>query len=207
MNQDHTGEVYVWDPFVRIFHWILVVTFTLAFLTEDDVHVWAGYTVALLIALRLVWGFIGPKYARFHDFIYSPKAMVAYVRGLFSFHSKRYIGHSPGGGGMIVIILLSLVATVASGITVYGIEEHAGPLAGVVGSAVSGSSQTSTSLGEEEESAEGNAFSSDAVKGLHEFFANLTLALVIVHIGAVLIASLVHRENLIKAMITGYKRR
>ena len=68
-----TSQVYIWDTFVRLFHWTLVVSFTVAYLTEDDpltVHVWAGYVVGALIVARIVWGFVGSSRARFSDFLY-----------------------------------------------------------------------------------------------------------------------------------------
>ena len=116
MGRDHTNEVYVWDPLVRVFHWALVVAFTIAFVTEDDaldLHVWAGYTVGALVFLRIVWGFIGPEHARFSNFVYRPKAIMEYIGSLLTFRAKRYLGHSPGG-----VILYDVLTSVRKDVPV-----------------------------------------------------------------------------------------
>ncbi|MGZ8416746.1 MAG: cytochrome b/b6 domain-containing protein [Methyloceanibacter sp.] len=180
------AQIYVWDLFVRLFHWTLVVAFTVAYLTEDDllnVHVWAGYIVGALVVARVIWGFVGPVHARFSDFIYAPLTTLAYARDLVLFRAERHLGHSPGGGAMVLLLLVFLTATVVTGLVVYGGEQQAGPLAGMF----------TKPTGEN-------------VEELHELFANITLALVFAHIAAVVFASFVHRENLVRAMITGYKR-
>jgi cytochrome b len=184
MRSSHQKLVYVWDLFVRLFHWTLVVGFTIAYFTEDPliVHVWAGYVVGALIVARVVWGLIGPRYARFSDFVYGPVATLRYVRDLILLRSPRYLGHSPGGGAMVVLLLAFLAATVLTGLLVYGGEQQAGPLAGML----------SKDTGE-------------AIEEVHEVVANITLALVLAHIAAVALASFVHLENLVGAMITGYK--
>jgi cytochrome b len=180
-------HVCVWDPFVRIFHWTLVVAFTVAYLTEEDlltVHVWAGYLVGALVVARVIWGFAGPRHARFSDFLYAPVVAFRYVRDLMLFRAERHLGHSPGGGYMVIVLLIFLAATVVTGLVVYGGEQQAGPLAGMF----------------TEETGE-------AMEEVHELMANITLALVIAHVAAVLLASFAHRENLVRAMVTGYKRR
>jgi cytochrome b len=185
MHSSNQKSVYVWDLFVRFFHWTLVVGFTIAYFTEDPliVHVWAGYVVGALILARVAWGFVGPERARFSDFIYDPATTFHYVRDLLQFRGRRYLGHSPGGGYMVIALLVFLAATVITGLLVYAGEQQAGPLAGML----------SKDTGE-------------SIEEVHEIVSNITLALVIAHIAAVALASFVHRENLVSAMITGYKR-
>ena len=95
-------DVAVWDPFVRIFHWTVVLAFIVVYLVEDPhiVHVWAGYVIAAMLIVRVIWGFVGSKHARFSDFLYAPSTAFAYVRDLLRMHGKRYLGHSPAGGYM-----------------------------------------------------------------------------------------------------------
>ena len=183
------SDIKVWDIFVRIFHWGLVAAFFIAYLTEDDfmdLHSIAGYVVLGLIGLRLVWGLIGTRYARFSNFAYSPAAIKGFVKDTLRFRAKRYIGHNPAGGAMIFLLIISLVMTGFSGMVVYAGEDQAGPLAGLL----AGMSHDMTEVFEE----------------LHEFFANFTLFLVFVHVGGVIVESLLHHENLVRAMITGRKR-
>ena len=180
--------VKVWDPLVRVFHWSLVSAFFIAYLTEDnllDLHVYAGYLIGGLLAFRLIWGFVGSRYARFTDFVKRPSEVWVYLKSIFSQHPKRYLGHNPAGGAMVIALLLSLILTTVSGIALYGIEESAGPMA----ASLSGAGE----------------FWEDVVEELHEFFANATLALVFFHVLGVLMASLQHKENLVKSMVDGLK--
>lgn len=184
-------EVKVWDPLVRVFHWLLVVGFFTAYFTEGEgetltLHTWAGYVVAGLILVRLVWGVIGTRHARFSDFVTRPVVVKDYLLSVLRLHPRRYLGHNPAGGLMIIALLISLLVTVSSGMSLYAVEEQAGPLAGWLGN-----------LGESWE---------DVFEGLHEFFANFTLFLVVVHVAGVLVDSLLHGENLVRAMITGRKQ-
>jgi cytochrome b len=117
--------IYVWDPFVRVFHWALVVGFALAYLVIDPmtVHALTGATIGVLIAARIIWGFIGPRHARFADFIYAPTTVFCYVRDLLRFRAHAsYIGHSPGGGYVILAMLALLLATVLSGVATWTMD-------------------------------------------------------------------------------------
>jgi cytochrome b len=182
-------RIRVWDPLVRVFHWSLVAGFATAFIVEDDllgVHVWAGYLVLALVAVRLVWGLIGTRHARFSDFVRGPGAVLAYLRDVVSLRAPRYLGHNPAGGAMILLLLISVAATGISGLALYGAEEFAGPLAGVMRGLP--------------------PFLGDVLEEAHEVFAYFTLGLILIHVAGVLVSSLLHHENLIGAMISGYKR-
>ena len=184
-----TDTVKVWDPFVRTFHWTLVAGFLVAFLTEDDLmtlHAWAGYLVLTLVGLRIVWGLIGTRFARFSEFLSRPSTVVVYLKDVATFRARRYLGHNPAGGAMIVVLLILLLLTALTGLGVYGAEESAGPLADVMRGSP--------------------GYLGDALEELHEFFANLTLLCIFLHVFGVVVASLQHRENLVRSMFTGLKR-
>jgi cytochrome b len=211
------NTVRVWDPIVRMGHWILVIAFFTAYLTEDDFltqHVWAGYVVGIVVCVRLLWGVVGTKHARFSDFVTSPAVTLRYIGALASNRAKRYLGHNPAAGAMVVALLISLLATVVSGLMVYALEENAGPLAGwVAGNAAPTMLPAHSGIAY----ADNDEYEHDAKRKhgstekfweeAHEIFANITLLLVVVHIAGVLYSSYAHKENLIRAMITGRKRR
>jgi cytochrome b len=199
---------------VRIGHWLLVVACVVAYLTEGDpirIHVWAGYTVCGYILFRVAWGLAGPQRARFSSFLRRPGAVLGDLRDLIRFRSRRHLGHSPAGGAMVVALLLSLTATVSTGLLAYGSDKHAGPLAFLfpppaVTQAEGAPAPLFPSLDQPAgDGGLGRRGDSELVE-LHEAFVNVTLALVLLHIGGVALASLAHRENLVLAMITGRKR-
>lgn len=200
----------VWDPVVRGGHWLLAIAFFIAYLTEDDfltLHVWAGYLVASILCLRLLWGLVGSKHAKFKDFVYSPAITLQYIRDLIGGHAKRFIGHNPAGGAMVLALLFALTATVSSGLMLYAIEENAGPLAEwVAESSESFSKPALMSRALADEDRHNDDSREELWEELHELFANLTLLLVGLHIAGVLFSSYAHKENLIKGMFTGRKR-
>lgn len=165
----------VWDPLVRAFHWSLVLSFAVAWLSADEwksLHEVAGYGAAGLIALRVVWGVIGTRHARFTDFVRSPATVIAYARDVLTGRERRYLGHNPVGGVMILALLASMAGLCATGWL-----------------------------------ATTDAFwGLEAIEETHEALANLMLGLVALHVGGVLLASVRHGENLVRAMVTGRKR-
>jgi cytochrome b len=216
--------IRVWDPIVRLGHWTLVIAFFTAYFTEDDFltqHVYAGYVVGVVVCVRLLWGFAGTKYARFSDFVRSPAVTRQYLADLMTNRAKRFLGHNPAGGAMIVALLLGISGTVISGLMLYAIEEGEGPLAAWVADAsVPSGAPTliSRAFADDDDDDDDDYGERDAGdehddeaaeefwEEIHEFFANLTLLLVGLHVAGVLFSSYAHKENLIKAMITGRKR-
>jgi cytochrome b len=113
------AEARVWDPLVRFFHWSLVAAFIIAWLSGEEarrLHEIAGYAIIGLVAFRLVWGFVGPAHARFSDFVYRPSTIAGFLIDTVKFRAKRYIGHNPAGGAMVIALLAMLAATCASGV-------------------------------------------------------------------------------------------
>ena len=108
----------VWDPFVRVLHWALAASVALAWLTLEGGgkwHEWAGYASLLLIALRILWGWAGSRYARFGQFVRSPAATLRYAKQLLEHGEPRYVGHNPLGGWMILLLITNIVLVGFSG--------------------------------------------------------------------------------------------
>ena len=205
-----TTSVAVWDPVVRIGHWVLVAAFAIAYFsaeeeggTPEPLHVWGGYVVGAIVVLRILWGFVGPNYARFSDFVCGPIAAIRYLIDLVAGHARRYLGHSPAGGAMVIALLVCLAGTVATGVVAYG-ERGKGPLA------ADGAVITTVAHAEENEGGAGEAKGAEGRKSIvaevHGALANITLALVVLHVLGVGLTSYAHRENLVAAMLSGKKR-
>lgn len=168
------SKALVWDAPVRLFHWLMVICFAGAFLSAESerwrlLHVTLGYTMGGLVAFRLLWGFLGSRYARFSEFVRGPAATAKYIASLLRRQPQHYIGHNPAGALAIVLLLALSVLITVSGWALY------------------------------------NDLSGDWLEEVHEAIANLMLAVVAVHVLGVVLSSLLHRENLISAMISGLK--
>lgn len=223
MNEPSTALVKVWDPIVRIGHWTMVITFTIAYFVEDEIlrlHVWCGYVLGLVVAFRVFWGFVGPRRARFTDFMYRPWTSITYFLDLINLRSRRYVGYSPAGGVMIVTLLVMMGAIVCTGLMVFALEKNRGPLASFVNqpSAIAAGTDGASSgaaqgdqpavvAAEWKKSDDPDARSRRRFwDRLHRRLSNITMLLIVLHIGGVILASYAHRENLVLAMFTGKKR-
>lgn len=168
------APILVWDAPVRVFHWLMVLSFAGAYLSAESehwrlLHVTLGYTMGGLVAFRIVWGLLGTRYARFSTFVRGPRAVARYVRALLQGRPEHHTGHNPAGALAILALLGLTVVIAASGWTTY------------------------------------NDLAGEWVAEAHEAAANLMLLMVGVHIAGVVVASWLHRENLVRAMITGRK--
>ncbi|HDK38156.1 MAG TPA: cytochrome B [Thiolapillus brandeum] len=200
MNTENVRrEIKIWDPLVRIFHWTLVVSFVVDYASGDElttIHIWFGYLITGLLVFRIIWGFVGPKHARFSDFVYPPGEIITYVKSLVSGKPARYLGHNPAGGLMVILLLVSLGFTVGTGLLMIQT-----PKSGTLQVTDAQSSWLVYEDDDEHKAHEGN----EAFEEIHEFFANLTLLLVLLHIAGVVVSSRIHRENLVRSMINGKK--
>lgn len=168
------SKIMVWDWPVRIGHWLMAGGFAVAWLTAESeslrlLHAAAGATVLAAAAFRLVWGFVGSRYARFGDFVRGPGAVLSYLRSLLTAQPQHHTGHNPAGGWAILALLALALATGGTG---WLMDEDIG---------------------------------GHWLEELHEALAGLMLGVVLVHIAGVVSGSVLHGENLVRAMLTGRK--
>ena len=175
----HKQGVLVWDMSVRVFHWLLVISFAGAWLTAESeaqqmLHYAFGYTACALILFRIVWGVIGTRYARFTHFIKGPTDTWHHIKLLFTGKSSlRFgsnLGHNPAGA-LAMLSLMVLVLLI--GTTGYWIVKD---------------------------------FYGDFMSDAHETIAHIALGVVIIHVIAAIIMSFMQKENLVRAMVTGKKQ-
>ncbi|WJW74304.1 cytochrome b/b6 domain-containing protein [Thiohalobacter sp. IOR34] len=210
MTDNDTQQIRVWDPLIRLFHWTLVIGFLVAYLSGDEllqIHLYAGYLITGLLVFRIVWGFIGSRHARFADFIYPPREIVAYLKSLGSGRPKRYLGHNPAGGVMVILLLLGLGLTVGTGLLMDDAAAVQAEGAALHTAAADQGRLIRVDADDDDDEAFGKegGMAHEVLEELHEFFANFTLFLVFLHIAGVIVSSRLHGENLVRAMITGNK--
>jgi cytochrome b len=215
--------IKVWDIFIRVFHWSLVASIIVQLITAEslkNVHATVGYFIVIMLLMRIVWGFVGSKHARFSDFIYPPKDILDYLKGIFKGKPKHYIGHNPAGGAMVIALLFCLLLTTFAGLKTLGAHGK-GPLANLSLSPVNEAyadrdrdkshadreDHDDRKYNREDRKENDNAGGKEHFwKEIHEFFVGVLLFLIVIHICGVIVSSYLHRENFILAMITGKKK-
>jgi cytochrome b len=184
-----TARVKVWDAFVRLFHWasaLLVASLVLsAYVGLQEVHMTLGVDLLVLVAARLVWGIVGPAQARLAAFVTGPGVALRYLGEVLRGRARRYLGHNPAGGMMVVALLVDLAALAVTGLLLQATLEFDGPFVEWLLPA-------------------GDGFVA-AVGSAHAVAAYALYLLVPLHLAGVAAASWQHRENLVWAMVTGYK--
>ena len=167
-------RILVWDVPTRVFHWLQALSFGAAYLTAfsermRNYHVALGYILLGLLVFRLLWGFIGTRYARFSSFLFNPGEVVAYLLTMIKRKPEHYMGHNPAGS---VSVWLLLALGLFIGVTgVLALQDGA----------------------------------SDLVVEMHGVATNVMLGVILLHLIGVAMSSILHRENLVRAMITGFK--
>ena len=182
MIERAAAKVPVWDLPVRLFHWTLAALIPFSWWSAEndhlDWHIWSGCAILMLLIFRLLWGFVGSSTARFASFVRGPRGLFAYLRNS---ETRRGIGHSPLGA-LSVLALLAAVA-VQVGLGLVSTDEdgfNQGPLANLV-----------------------SLDASESARDLHETMFYVLLALIALHVAAILFYRLIHHKKLVGAMITG----
>ena len=169
-----TQRILVWDVPTRVFHWLQVLSFSVAYLTAfsermRNYHVALGYILLGLLVFRLLWGFVGTRYARFGSFLFNPRETVIYLLAMAKRQQAHYLGHNPAGS--VVVWLLLALGMFISVTGVLALRDDV----------------------------------SDLVIEMHSISTNIMLGVIALHIIGVLVSSILHRENLVRSMFTGFK--
>lgn len=181
--------IMVWDFPTRLFHWLLVILVIISFVTGNiggntmQYHEWIGFTILSLLLFRLVWGFVGSQESRFMTFVRSSSTVIRYATTLLRNDSAHYLGHNPLGGLSIIAMLFSLLIQAGTGLFANDDIVTEGPLFDWVSKATS-----------------------DWLTRIHKLNQQVIIALISIHVLAVLFYFLYKRENLVKPMITGVKQ-
>jgi len=183
------SRLKIWDMPVRLFHWSIVALIAMAWWSAEqrqlDWHRYIGYTVLTLILFRLLWGCFGSTTARFTHFVSGPKHVIDYFRNdLFARKISAHHGHNPLGGWSVIAMLGAMLLQTLLGLFAVDIDGiESGPLAYLV------SFDTGRTAAE-----------------IHHLIFNVLLALIALHIVAILFYRFYKNENLVSAMILGSKR-
>jgi cytochrome b len=172
----------VWDLPLRLFHWLFATSIFASWYTaevdEMEIHFWLGYFMIGLVLFRLVWGFIGPKHARFSSFLRSPPAIWMYLKG----KSQQTVGHNPLGGLMVIAMIVLVGLQAAAGLFATDDIIWAGPY----NPAVAGET-------------------AEKLTAFHHYNFNVILGAIVLHLVAIAFYAFGKRQNLVPPMLHGRK--
>lgn len=199
-----------WDPVVKITHWaVALAVLANAVITEEGSagHIWVGYALAAILALRLLWGVIGPAEARFSAFPPSPGRAWKHVRDIAAKRHTAHRSHNPLGALMVYAIWGTLLVIIASGVAMAGLPpaigaERAQKTTAVSAGPVAGAAEEDEAGGGAE-AGEGGEGEEGPLGEVHELAVNLLYGLILLHIGGVVFESRRQRRNLALAMLPG----
>ena len=178
----------VWDLPLRLFHWALVLLVVSQVVTAWiggnalEYHALGGYAILALVLFRLVWGFLGGTHARCADFVGGPASVLTYAKALWSGAAADHRGHNPLGGWSVLAMLASLLAQACTGLFANDDVMMEGPLVKHVSGRIS-----------------------EIATAIHDVNAVILMALISLHILAVLFYLFGKKQNLILPMINGRK--
>jgi cytochrome b len=181
-------SVRVWDWPVRAVHWAMAVLLVVLVTTAQiggnamEWHIRAGETMLALVLFRILWGFVGSRYARFASFLRGPGAVASYARSLSRPPHELHVGHNPLGGWMVIALLVALLIQAGTGLFSNDDVLTEGPLVRFISKDLS-----------------------DTISGFHLKNAWVVVALASIHIAAVLYYLIALKENLIAPMLHGSK--
>ena len=179
----------VWDLPLRLFHWLLVLCISASYATAKagfnwtKYHFWIGYFTLGLVAFRIIWGFVGPRHARFSNFVAGPSRVFAYLRTLFKHDSPPAMGHNPVGALVVILMLLMVGAQATTGLfLIDNTEVWTAPYYPAV------SGETASLLGK-----------------FHHLNFDVLLWVIGLHVLAIIYYRVYKRQSLVLPMITGRK--
>lgn len=181
------GWVKVWDGPTRLFHWAIVILVFASWATAQlnwmGWHVWSGYVIFTLLIFRVLWGLVGSDTARFARFLHSPVAAFRHLRVFHRREPDTEIGHNAAGGWMVLLLLALLGFEVATGLCANDQAMTEGPFAELLGQDTS-----------------------DWLTHIHRVTFTAIEVAVLVHVLAVVAYMLIRRHDLVRPMVTGFKR-
>ncbi|MET3598914.1 cytochrome b/b6 domain-containing protein [Martelella mangrovi] len=193
-----------WDPLVRITHWTIAAAVIINGLLSKPggtIHVWVGWIAMSVLAIRLGWGLLGPREARFSAFPPDPKAAVSHLISVIRGKPREYPSHNPAGAMMVYALWAMLAIVIATGLIM---TDAKSPITIAEERAAVAQGDWSALVNTASEGDSGNSLSqSDIVKDVHEAAANLMLILALIHVAGVAVESHALRRNLVRPMIKG----